>query len=105
MGFQRHALALRGGPGREVGRADLMRALAEVFAFVVEGMARIDFDLQAGEGEGPAPAIDDANGDLAADEELLDEVGHAERRGLSDDGIAIAVAVEEEEPAARTASQ
>src|ERR1700686_3498820 len=69
VGFESSPLSLCGDRGRKVSRADLPSALAEVLTLVVEGVAGIDLDLQAGEGEWPGAAVNDANGDLASGEE------------------------------------
>src|ERR1051325_264939 len=66
-----------GGVAQRVGDArgtDLARAVAEVLAGVVEREAGIGLDFDDRQREGTVALVDDADGELAAGEVLLDDV-------------------------------
>ena len=61
---------------RDVRRTDFARSFAEVFAFVVEGKAGIDFDLEHRE----RLIFEHADRQLAAFDEFFDNVGDIDAR-------------------------
>src|SRR5438874_12225801 len=97
MRFHARALQLITLLRRDVRRAGLTRAVAEVFASVVEGAAGFHLDLHARQRNRTVAAIDDADGELAAGDERLDHVGNLESH------VEAMIAIDEVQSAARTA--